>query len=128
VYEEFSREFPEIAATFERLASMTHEVGPLDQRTRRLVKLGMAIGADSPSGVPSQVRKALDEGISRKEIEHAILLGMTTLGLPQIIAARQWARPLLDEIEANAASIARSNVKSTTAARNRPNACGGELV
>lgn len=96
IYDEFTREFPEIATAFERLAATTHDVGPLDQRTRRLVKLGIAIGAESPGGVRSQVRKALDEGLSRAEIEHAILLSTTSVGLPPMIAALKWARQVPD--------------------------------
>lgn len=60
-----------------------------------MVKLGVAIGAASQGGVRSQVRKALDEGFSRAEIEHAILLSTTTIGLPQMIAAWTWTRSLL---------------------------------
>jgi alkylhydroperoxidase/carboxymuconolactone decarboxylase family protein YurZ len=96
VYDEFTQEFPEIAAAFEGLAATTHEAGPLDQRGRRLVKLGVSIGAESPGAVRSQVRKALDEGFSRAEIEHAILLSTTTVGLPPMIAALKWSRLVPD--------------------------------
>lgn len=96
VYEEFKNQFPGVAEAFERLSATTHEAGPLDQRARRLVKLGVAIGADSPGGVKSQVRKALDEGLTRAEIEHAILLSITSVGLPQTIAALTWSRQVPD--------------------------------
>jgi alkylhydroperoxidase/carboxymuconolactone decarboxylase family protein YurZ len=96
VYDTFTRDFPDIAAAFENLAATTHDAGPLDQRGRRLVKLGVAIGAESPGAVRSQVRKALDEGLSRAEIEHAILLSTTTVGLPPMIAALNWSRQVPD--------------------------------
>lgn len=96
VYDEFTQDFPEIASAFEGLASKTHEAGPLDQRARRLVKLGVVVGAESPGGVRSQVRKAFDEGLSRAEIEHAILLSTTSVGLPRMIAALKWSRQVPD--------------------------------
>lgn len=92
VYDDFTREFPGIAAAFETLAATTHDAGPLDPRSRRLVKLGVAIGAESPGAVRSQVRKALEEGLSRAQIEHAIVLSTTTVGLPPMIAALKWSR------------------------------------
>jgi 4-carboxymuconolactone decarboxylase len=95
-YDNFQHEFPAVATAFERLAAATHDAGPLDQRARRLVKLGIAFGAESPGAVRSQVRKALDEGLSRAEIEHAILLSTTTIGLPPMIAALKWSRQVPD--------------------------------
>ena len=92
IYDDFMQEFPGVATAFEGLAAATHDAGSLDQRARRLVKLGVAIGAESPGAVRSQVRKALDEGLSRAEIEHAILLSTTTVGLPPMIAALKWSR------------------------------------
>jgi alkylhydroperoxidase/carboxymuconolactone decarboxylase family protein YurZ len=46
--------------------------------------------------VRSHVRKALDEGMSRAELEHAVLLGVTTIGLPASVAALGWAREVFE--------------------------------
>lgn len=92
IYERFMRDYPDVWAAFERLAGTAHETGPLSQRERRLVKLGIAVGTSSPGGVRSQVRKALGEGITRPDIEHAILLGITTVGFPAMVAALGWSR------------------------------------
>lgn len=53
IYEAFNREFPEIVEGFERLSATVHEHGPLAQRERRLVKLGIAVRTNSPGGVRS---------------------------------------------------------------------------
>jgi 4-carboxymuconolactone decarboxylase len=96
IYEQFRREFPGIAASYDRLGSALHEAGPLDAKTRRLVKLATAIGAHAEGAVRSHVRKALAEGISRQEVEHAILLSLTTAGFAAMIAAFKWAREVFD--------------------------------
>ena len=92
IYEAFQRDYPEIGQAFDALATTVHELGRLDARTRRLVKLGIAVGAQSEGAVRSHVRQALAEGVSRAEIEQVILLSLTTAGLPTMIAALQWSR------------------------------------
>ena len=96
IYEEFRRDYPEIAEAYDSLASTSHQAGPLDRRARRLVKLAMAVGCESSGAVRSHVRKALDEGIGRAEIEHTIVLGITTVGLPPVVAALTWARDVFE--------------------------------
>ena len=62
--------------------------GPLDEKTRRLVKLALAIAAGTEGGTHSAVRHAKEAGISIEEMEHVVMLGVTTLGFPQ--PAAQW--------------------------------------
>ena len=95
IYEQFRRDYPELASAYDGLSAKLHEAGPLDARTRRLVKLGIAVGAESEGAVRSHVRKALKEGLTPAEIEHAILLGLTTAGFPAMIAALKWAREVI---------------------------------
>ena len=92
IFEEFRRDFPDVAQAYDDFAGKLHDSGPLDKKGRRLVKLAAAVGAESPGAVRSHVRKGLDEGISREEIEHAIMLGLTVVGFPAMIAALKWAR------------------------------------
>ncbi|MDI7260333.1 MAG: hypothetical protein QME90_10480 [Thermodesulfobacteriota bacterium] len=46
-YERFKKEFPEIGKAYENLANLFHAAGPLVEKTRRLIKLGIAIGSES---------------------------------------------------------------------------------
>lgn len=96
IYTQFRRDFPEIAEAYDRLGNALHVVGPLDARTRRLVKLATAVGTQSEGAVRSHVRKALDEGITRAEIEHTIVLSLTTAGFAAMVAALKWAREVFD--------------------------------
>jgi len=48
IYKHFERAFPTVHAAHQELARRCYEVGPLDERSARLVKLGIAIGARKP--------------------------------------------------------------------------------
>ncbi len=96
VYKGFRREHPEIARRFDELAEQCHQAGPLDDRTRRLVKLGIAIGASSEGAVRSHTRRALEAGVTPEEVEHVLLLALTTAGWPSMIAAYKWAHEVVE--------------------------------
>ncbi len=74
-----------------------HASGPLDEKTRRLVKLGIAIGSESDGAVKSHARRAMAIGISPQEIRHAVLLGFTTIGFPKMIAALNWVHEAMEK-------------------------------
>ena len=97
VYREFQQQFPELAGTHDELALKCHQWGPLDEKTRRLVKLGIAIGMNSEGAVRSHARQALAEGISADELRHAVLLAFTTLGFPVMIAAMKWVKEVIEK-------------------------------
>jgi 4-carboxymuconolactone decarboxylase len=101
VYQQFNNEHPEVARLFQELAEKCHEDGPLDDRVRRLVKLGTAIALNSEGAVRSHTRRALEAGISNQEIEHVILLALTTVGFPTTIAAYKWAHEVMEASRQN---------------------------
>ena len=86
----FAQQQPKVWKAFETLSDHCHNAGPLDDRTRRLVKLGIAVGAGLEGAVHSQVRNALAEGITPEELRHVVLLSITTLGFPASMAALTW--------------------------------------
>jgi alkylhydroperoxidase/carboxymuconolactone decarboxylase family protein YurZ len=90
VYKDFQKHYPEIASAYDALADKCHDAGPLDKKTRRLIKLGVAVGINSEGAVRSHARRALQEGISSDEIRHAVLVTLTTAGFPTMIAAMKW--------------------------------------
>ena len=81
---------------YEALGKACAEAGPLDGRTRRLVKLALAIGRGSEGAVHSHVRRALDEGLSADELHHVALLAAPTLGFPATVAALSWIGDLVE--------------------------------
>jgi 4-carboxymuconolactone decarboxylase len=99
VYTDFLGRYPDIGTTYDKLANDCHEGGPLDKKTRRLVKLGIAVGLNSEGGVRSHARRALQEGASPDEIRHVVLLAFTTAGFPSMIAAYKWVEEVISKSE-----------------------------
>jgi len=89
------KSYPLVWKSFQQLGKQCHQAGPLDERVRRIVKVGIAAAAQSEGAVHSAVRNARAAGVSADEIRHAILLGMTTIGFPRTMAALSWAEDLL---------------------------------
>jgi 4-carboxymuconolactone decarboxylase len=97
VYQHFQRRFPKVKEAFDALGAAEHDAGPLSERERRLIKLGIAVGAESEGAVRSHVRKLLGIGVSEAEIVHTIVLALTTIGFPATNAALSWAEEVLSE-------------------------------
>ena len=70
--------------------------GPLDERTQRLVKLGISIGAMREGAVHSNVRKALAIGVTSEEIMQIVALAASNLGMPATVAVYSWVRDILE--------------------------------
>lgn len=94
-YTQFESKYPEIAKLYEDLGAKCQAAGPLDTKTRYLVNLGISIGAGSPGAVKSHARKAMEHGASAEELHHALLLALTTVGFPAMIAAIGWVEEVM---------------------------------
>lgn len=88
-YEEFVKRYPKLGEAWEAIHEAGDE-GPLDEKTARLVRLGIAIGAMREGAVHSSVRKAHAMGVTKAEIEQVIALAAGTLGLPSTVAVYTW--------------------------------------
>jgi len=95
LYENFQKKFPQVFKDYKQLGLATRQAGPLDEKTQDLVKLGIAVGANSRGAVMSHTRKALAAGATSEEIAHAVLLGLTTTGFPNTMAALSWIEEVL---------------------------------
>jgi alkylhydroperoxidase/carboxymuconolactone decarboxylase family protein YurZ len=95
--ESFSASFPSVWQAFHKLGDECHGAGPLDDRVRRLVKVGIAAAAQSEGAVHSAVRRAKAVGVSAAEIRHVIILSITTIGFPRAMAAMSWADDILQK-------------------------------
>jgi alkylhydroperoxidase/carboxymuconolactone decarboxylase family protein YurZ len=93
-YSDFIARYPDLGRAWDTIAK-AGERGPLDERTARLVKLGIAVGAFREGAVRSSVRKALALGIGRDEIEQVVALAAGTLGMPSTVAIDSWVQPVL---------------------------------
>ncbi len=87
---QFRKRHPKVWKAFNELGERCHEAGPLDEKSRRLVKLALSIGAALEGATHSAVRNARKAGITPEEIDHVALLAITTLGLPAATRAMTW--------------------------------------
>jgi AhpD family alkylhydroperoxidase len=94
-YQEFHRQHPALATAYEALGATAADAGPLDAKVRELIKLGMAAALPAETAIHSHVHRALAAGATPAEIEHTLLLGITTLGFPTMMTALTWARAAL---------------------------------
>lgn len=98
-FQRFVQRFPELGQAWELLAQGGKSAGPLDDRTQRLVKLGIAIGALREGAVHSAARKGLASGLSLEELEQVVALSASTIGLPAAVAAFTWVHDVAGDDE-----------------------------
>ena len=90
-----AKHYPEIWAAYEKLGAACAEAGSFDAKTIRLVKLAIAVAAESEGAVHSHARRALDEGLSKSELLQVPLLAIPTIGLAKSVAAMTWIEDIL---------------------------------
>lgn len=90
-YENIRNRYPDFVAAVEGLGKTVKAAGPLDRREAELVQLAAAVAIRSEGAVHSHVKRALENGASREQVEHAILLLASTVGFPTVMAALSWA-------------------------------------
>lgn len=90
-YREFVVRYPGLARAWDSINEAGAD-GPLDPRTRRLVKIAASMGAMREGAVRSGVRKAVAEGIPLEQIEQLVPLVAGTIGLPSAVACWSWLR------------------------------------
>jgi 4-carboxymuconolactone decarboxylase len=90
-HQQFVRRFTKLGKAWD-LVNEEGGAGPLDVKTQRLLKLGIAIGARREGAVHSGVRKARDAGASVAEMEQVVALAASTIGFPASVAVWSWVR------------------------------------
>jgi 4-carboxymuconolactone decarboxylase len=96
-YRRFRQRHAPVVQAYEALGEACAGAGPLDERTRELVKLGMAIGARLEGAVHSHARRALAAGAAPEEVRHVVALAAPTLGFPTTVAVATWVDDVLAE-------------------------------
>lgn len=73
--------------------------GPLDKKTRRLIKVAISATIQNEYSLQTHIKKALRDGCSIEEIEHTVLLVAPTVGFPAMMKALISIREELGEEE-----------------------------
>lgn len=92
----FARDWPAVWDRYTELGRAISEAGDLSARERRLVKLGMALGAGSEGAAHSHTRQAQGEGIAARDLRQVCLLAITTLGFPAAMAGLSWVNDIVE--------------------------------
>jgi 4-carboxymuconolactone decarboxylase len=96
-YRRFGVQYPDLKTAYESLGEASSQAGSLQEKVRELVKLGMAAARQSESAVKSHTHRALEVGATVDEIQHTVLLGITTIGFPATMAAFSWAQNAIED-------------------------------
>jgi len=91
--------YPALWKHYTGLGAAVADAGLLTSRERRLVKLALAIGADSEGATHSHARQGADEGIAAADLRQVCLLAITTLGFPAAMASLSWVNDILEPTE-----------------------------
>ncbi|MBK7745657.1 MAG: carboxymuconolactone decarboxylase family protein [Candidatus Obscuribacter sp.] len=92
----FQKSYPDLFQAYEELGKQASVAGPLDKKQIALIKLGIACGAKMEGAVHSHCRRSLEAGASPDEVRHAVLLTVTTLGFPSMMACLSWVDEVLN--------------------------------
>jgi alkylhydroperoxidase/carboxymuconolactone decarboxylase family protein YurZ len=91
-----AKRHPKIWSAYEELGAACADAGPLDARTRRIVKLALAVGSQSEGAVHSHTRRGMAEGLTKEECLHVALLAIPSIGLAKAVAAMTWIEDVLE--------------------------------
>lgn len=98
-YTRFFEQYPEVAKAYEAFGSAAAEAGPLDAKTRALIKLAISVGARMEGAARSHTRKCLEAGINPGELRHLAILSGPTVGFPNMMAGLSWIDDIIAEAE-----------------------------
>lgn len=89
----------EIYEAYENFGKLLHEKGgPLDKKTRWLLKVALSTSCQYRYALETHILKALHEGCTKEEIEHAILLVAPTVGFPKMMEGLLVLRKVLQSL------------------------------
>ena len=91
-----AEQYPDVWSEYADLGKACAESGPIDEETKRLVKLALATGSQSEGAVHSHVRRALEEGVDPEALRHVAILSIPTIGFPKAMATLSWIEDLTD--------------------------------
>jgi alkylhydroperoxidase/carboxymuconolactone decarboxylase family protein YurZ len=91
---------PEIYEAYSQFGKAIHDQGgPLDEKTRWLVKVAASASLGLAKAQLTHMIKARDAGCTPEEIQHTILLVAPTAGFPRMMEAMERYRDFLRDLE-----------------------------
>jgi len=88
----------EIYEAYQNYGKLVHEKGgPLDAKTRWLIKVALSTEGQHEYSLRTHILKALKSGCTKEEVEHAILLVAPTAGFPKMMEGLLILRQILEK-------------------------------
>ena len=94
-FTKFVETYPDVWEAHQKLTLACAEGGPLDRKTRELIKVAISGAAGMETALQRHAIMAVKEGASEREVYQTILLMITTVGFPKASAALKWAQSAL---------------------------------
>ena len=94
-FKKFVERYPQVWAAHQKMTEACAETGPLDRKTRELIKIAISGAANQETGLERHVVMAKQEGAKDEEIYQTILQMTTIVGFPRASAALKWAERAL---------------------------------
>ena len=91
-FKEFVKKFPDIWEAHQKLTVACAECGPLERKTRELIKVAISATSGQETALQRHAIMAVNEGAKEIEVYQTILLLITTVGFPKASAALKWAQ------------------------------------
>lgn len=89
---EFESRFPAIWKNYLNLRKGCDDFGPLSPKVRELIKIGIEVAQRRHGGLIAHIDRAKDAGATVEEIEHAMMLALPLVGMPDLLEAFYNAR------------------------------------
>ena len=88
IFTQLKNEFPDVYEKHVQLGREIHlESGPLDEKTRWLIKIAISAATGHKRALETHLAKAKDAGVSDAQIGHALLLLIPSCGFPAFMEA-----------------------------------------
>ncbi len=96
----FIENHADIYNAYKSYGQFVHEKGgPLDEKTRWLIKVVLSTDCQNQYSLKTHIIKALKSGCTEAEIEHAILLVGPTSGFPKMMNGLLIFRQVMEDVE-----------------------------
>jgi len=84
---DFERRFPAVFRQYLALRDACDQSGPLEAKTRELIKIGIEVARKRHGGLIAHIDRAKAAGATSKEICQAMLLALPLVGFPDLLDA-----------------------------------------
>jgi len=96
-YFRVKKQFSEVFEAYDQLNEAVQSVGPLDDKTKALIKLAFSTGAKLEGGIASHSRKAAQAGATPDELRQVAVMSLPTIGFPSMMAALKVVEEVIDK-------------------------------